>query len=118
MPLRAAQHLSVSRHNSEQQTKIKIYETALRPVVTFGLETFTLTAKNKQKELEVLERNVLKRIYGPINDNGQWRKLYIHEIKQIYQSPSITEDLRVQRLLWIGHVQRMNESDRVPKNAY
>jgi hypothetical protein len=40
-----------------------------------------------------------------------------HEIKQIYQSPPNTEYLRAQRLLWIGHVQRMNESDRVPKKC-
>ncbi len=56
-------------------TKVKIYKTALRLVVTFGLETCTLTTKNDQK-LEVFERKVLRRIYGPVNDNGQWRKLY------------------------------------------
>jgi hypothetical protein len=103
-------------HDITANTKVKIYKTALRPVVTFGLETCALTAKNEQ-ELEVFERKVLRRIYGPIRDNGQWRKLYNHEIKQIYKSPLITEYLRVQRLLWIGHVQRMNESDRVPKKC-
>jgi hypothetical protein len=82
-------------------TRVKIYKTALRPVVTFGLETCTLTAKNEE-ELEVFERKVLRRIYGLIRDNEQWRKLYNHEIKQIYESPLITEYLRVQRLLWIG----------------
>ncbi len=70
-----------------------------------------------EQELEVFERKVLRRIYGLIRDNGQWRKLYNHEIKQIYQSPPITEYLRVQRLLWIGQVRRMNESDRVPKKC-
>jgi hypothetical protein len=35
--------------------KVKIYKTALRPVVTFGLETCTLTAK-PEEELEVFER--------------------------------------------------------------
>ncbi len=103
-------------HYITANTKVKIYKTALRPVVTFGLETCTLTTKNEQ-ELEVFERKVLRRIYGPVNDNGQWRKLYNHEIKQIYQSPPITEYLRAQRLLWIGHVQRMNGSDRVPKKC-
>jgi hypothetical protein len=39
---------------------------SLRPVVTFGLETCTL-----EEELEIFERKVLRRIYGPINDNGQ-----------------------------------------------
>ncbi len=97
--------------------KIKIYKTALRSVVTFGLETCTLTTKNEQ-EPEVFERKVLRRIYGSVIDNGQWRKLYNHEIKQIYQSPPITEYLRAQRLLCMGHVQRMNESERIQKNVY
>ncbi len=56
--------------------KVKIYTTALRPVVTFGLETCTLTAT----ELEVFERKVLRRIYGPVNVNGEWRNLFNHEI--------------------------------------
>jgi hypothetical protein len=95
--------------------KVKIYKKALRPVVTFGLETCTLTAK-LEEELNIFERKV-RSIYGPVNDNGQWRKLFNHEIKQIYRCPPITEYLRAQRLLWIGHVQRMNESDPVPKKC-
>jgi hypothetical protein len=39
------------------------------------------------------------------------------QLSQIYQSLFITEYLRVQRLLWKGHVQRMNESDCVPKKC-
>ncbi len=52
-------------------TKVQIYKTALCPVVTFGLETCTLTAK-LEEELEVFERKVLRRIYGPTNNKGQW----------------------------------------------
>jgi hypothetical protein len=73
----------------------KIYKTALRPVVTFDicLVTCTLTVKLEQ-EPEIFERKVLRRI----NDNGQWRKLYNHEIKQVYQSPTITEYLRPKKI--------------------
>ncbi len=67
-------------------TKIKNYKIGLRPVETFGMEICTQTAKNEQ-ELEVFERKVLRGNYGPVNDNGQWRKLHNHVIKQIYQSP-------------------------------
>jgi hypothetical protein len=42
-------------------TKVQIYKTALRPVVTFGLETCTLTAK-LEEDLEIFKRKVLRRI--------------------------------------------------------
>ena len=97
-------------------TKIQIYKTALRPVVTYGLETCTLTQQDEEI-LDVFERKVLRKIFGAKKENEQWRKLYNHEIKELYHQPSISNYLRAQRLLWIGHVLRMEE-DRVPRKCF
>jgi hypothetical protein len=89
----------------------------LRPVVTYGSETWTLTAKNQQA-LEVFKRKVLRKIYGPKRDeiSNEWRTRYNSELQELYQEPNITSFIRGQRLRWIGHVQRM-ESTRGPKRC-
>jgi hypothetical protein len=55
------------------------------------------------------------RILGPVCDNEKenWRILTNKEINAIVKKPAITETIRLHRLCWFGHVQRMEE-DRIP----
>jgi hypothetical protein len=46
-------------------TKCLIYKTLIRPVVTYGAECWVLT-KNDKLQLTVFEREVLRKIFGPI----------------------------------------------------
>jgi hypothetical protein len=47
--------------------------TIIRPTVTYGCETWAMTV-TEQNRLLVLERRVLRKIYGPTLDNdGTWR---------------------------------------------
>ena len=59
-------------------------------------ETWTLT-KRDRKQLNAFERNVYRRILGPVYDNekGNWRILTNKEIYVIVKIPSITETIRV-----------------------
>jgi hypothetical protein len=61
---------------------------------------------------------VYRRILGPVHDNGKenWRILTNKEIYVILKKPTITEKIRLNRLRWFGHVQRMEE-DRIPKRV-
>jgi hypothetical protein len=97
--------------------KVQIYKTVLRPVLIYGLESCTLTEEDENL-LEVFERKVLRKIYGGIQENEQWRALYNDELMNLYRNPSITSYLRAQRLLWIGHVQRMDINERIPKKSF
>jgi len=45
---------------------MKIYDTMIRPVVTFSSETWTLTAKD-ENSLRIFERQILRKIFGPVN---------------------------------------------------
>jgi hypothetical protein len=59
---------------------------------------------------------VYRRILGPAygNKKENWRVLTNKEIYAILKKPAITETVRLRRLLWFGHVQRIEEN-RIPK---
>jgi len=52
-------------------TKIILYETLIRPVVSCGAEAWTLT--KKEEALLIFERKIFRRIYGPKYENGEWK---------------------------------------------
>jgi len=52
--------------------KLKLYCSVIRPVVTYACGTWTLT-ETITNRLMVFERKVLRKIFGPTNENGIWR---------------------------------------------
>ena len=68
--------------------------------------------------MNIFERKVYRRILGPVYDNEKenWRILTNKEIDAVVKKPSITETIRLNRLRWFGHVQRMEEN-RIPKRV-
>jgi hypothetical protein len=61
---------------------------------------------------------VYRRVLGPVYDNANenWRILTNKEIYAMVKKPTITETVRLNRLLWFGHVQIM-EDNRIPKKV-
>ena len=61
---------------------------------------------------------VYRRILGPVYDNEKenCRVLTNKESYASVKKPTIIETIRLSRLHWFGHVQRMEES-RIPKRA-
>jgi len=57
----------ISRSN-----KLQIYCMLVRPVVTYGSESWTLTME-EETALAVFERKILRKIYGPVKENELWR---------------------------------------------
>jgi hypothetical protein len=66
--------------------------------------------------MNIFERRVYRRILGPVCDKEKenWRILTNNEIYAIVKKTTITETIRLHRLCWFGHVQRM-EGNRIPK---
>ncbi|XP_066907236.1 uncharacterized protein [Halyomorpha halys] len=54
-------------------TKFTLYKTLIRPVVTYGGETWTLSNRSINL-LDRFERVILRRILGPVCENGNWRR--------------------------------------------
>ena len=52
--------------------KIRLYETLIRPVVTYRVETGTMTKKEEQALL-IFERKIFRRIHGPKYEDGEWK---------------------------------------------
>jgi len=52
---------------------------------------------------------VFRRTLGPVyeNEKENWRILANKEIYAIVETPTITEKIRLNRLCWFGHGQRM-----------
>jgi hypothetical protein len=59
---------------------------------------------------------VLRRIFGPKRNEmtGDWRKLYIEELHNLYSSLNIIRMYKSRRMIWAGHVVQMEET----RNAY
>jgi hypothetical protein len=56
----------------KRNAKMKIYKMIIRPVVMYSSETWTLTAKD-EKNLRIFKRQILKKIFGPVNIDNIWR---------------------------------------------
>ena len=54
-----------------KQSKLKLYRTVIRPVVTYASETWVFKETIIQKLL-VFERKILIRIFGPTKENQIW----------------------------------------------
>ena len=102
------------RRSISQSIKIRLYKTIIRPAVTYGAETWTLTNKI-EKMLMTWERKIVRKICGPTKENGQWRIKTNLELITKYKSQDIVTAIKIRRLEWLGHVIRMNETRSVKK---
>ena len=103
--------------NISKKLKLRLKNTITEKTLTYASETLTLT-KRDRKQLNIFERKVYIRILGPVYDNEKenWRILTNKEIYVMVRKPTITETIRLKRLRWFGHVQRMEEN-RIPKRV-
>jgi hypothetical protein len=60
---------------------------------------------------------MFRRILDPVYDSEKenWRILTNKEIYALVTKPTITETVRLNRLCWFGHVQRMEKKIEFPK---
>ena len=80
----------------------------------YGCETWSLTLREERK-LTVSENMVLRRIFGPREDEvrGELRRLNNEELNDLYSSPNIVRVIKSRRMRWAGHVARMGEEREV-----
>lgn len=97
-----------------RKLKKLVYRTIIRPVVLYASETWVPT-RREETLLNTWERRVLRKIYGPICENGQWRIRTNKEVYELYDEPTIVAEYKRSRLRWAGHLQRMADGRAAKK---
>jgi hypothetical protein len=87
--------------------KKQLYTTLIRPVVTYGVEIWTLR-KNVEKKLMVFEKKILKKFFGPVKDRetGEWRIRKNNELESLFKKENIVNTIKNRRFKWAGHARR------------
>jgi hypothetical protein len=68
-----------STANQFRAEKIKIHKTFIKPVAIYGAVPWTMNI-DIAKWLAIFERKVLRRMFGGIKVNENWRKQYYIEL--------------------------------------
>ena len=79
------------------KTKLKLYRTVIRQIVTYASEACVLKETIIQKLL-VFERKILRRIFGPTKENEIWRVKTYKELDKLIKYKNIINYIEAQRL--------------------
>ena len=81
-----------------KKSKLRMYQTLVRPVVTYACETWVLKENIKLK-LMVFERKILRRIYGSNKErDGTWRIKSKEKVNKLIENKNIINYIKAQRL--------------------
>ena len=61
--------------------------------------------------MPTFERKILRRIYGPVMDRGNWQIRTNQELYQLCGENDIVKFCKLSRLRWAGHVIRQDDDD-------
>jgi len=85
-------------------SKLKLYRTLIRPIVTYASETWVLKETIIQKLLG-FARKILRRIFGPTKENQIWRIKTTEEQDKLINHKNIVNCIKAQRLSWFARYQ-------------
>jgi hypothetical protein len=95
----------------KRSSKLKIYRSLIRPVVTDGCEAWTLTNRDKQHHRR-FEYRILRKIYDPVqNGDGSWRIRMNYELNKLIENADILRIIK-SRIACLGHVTWMDDKRR------
>ena len=97
-----------------RNVKLQLYNTSIRPTVTYAFETWVLK-ENMTNKLMSFERKITRKIFGPTTNDGYWRVKTNKEINYTMKGKNIIGFIEKQRLNWLGHIESMAEGNIVQK---
>lgn len=90
-----------------RKIKILLYKILICPVLTYETETWPMSKKNENLIVESA-RGVLEKIFGSVFDSGAWRMRYNDEC---YDEIDIVKPIKINKLLWAGHIYKLEDTD-------
>ena len=81
-------------------------------MATYGAESRTLNT-DIAKRLATFERKGLRRMFGGINVNENWKRRYNKELTQLCGDLDMLSFVRISLLNWIGRVNTMGSERKV-----
>ena len=67
------------------------------PVLMYGAEPWTMSAAN-EKKLGTFQSKILRKIFGRICVNGEYRRRMNHELYELYDDVELVRHVQMQRL--------------------
>jgi hypothetical protein len=80
-----------------KHSKLKLYRTVIRPIVTYASKTWELKESIIQKML-IFETKTLRRIFGPKKENQIWRIKTNEELDKLIKHRNIVKYIKARRL--------------------
>ena len=71
----------------------------------------------EERALAVFERKILRKTYGPVKENELWRIRQNDELEAIIKRENIVRFIKCQRIRWLGHIERMQDTEIPKKDA-
>ena len=68
----------------------------------------------EERTLAVFESKILRKIYGTVKENESWRTRQNDELETIIKGQNIVRFNKCQRIRWLGHIERMQDT-AIPK---
>lgn len=92
-----------------KRTKMKMYKTLIRPVVTYASEAICMSA-DEEEQFKIFERRVMRSLLGPKREaDGEQKALMNHEIKRLIYGEDIVRHIKAQGIRWLGHVMKSED---------
>lgn len=89
-----------------QKLKLRHYNTVIRPSALYAAECLQMSKKGSLRKLEQKDRKILRKILGPVKENGSYRRRHNNELFEHMED--IVTAMRKRRLMFYGHLERMS----------
>ena len=97
-------------------TKLRHYQTVVRPETLYAAETLKLTRMGDLEKLEKVERRILRKILGPLQKSNTEYKLRPN--RELYlKVEKLVDVMKRKRMQFYGHIYRMSNS-RLTKKIF